>query len=178
MTPRIKKLVLAALIFLAAFVVRYYNWQLEGINPDEPAWQTRIENFTSAISRGEWQYTQQSLHPGVTLNWIASFGRALSGYNSPGRLVYPFVDPLIFWSVHFSELFMIILVVASGCGLIFWLLTRLLDTPTAFGPCFYPLTLFISLVLGYCKWTPSWRRLWWLVFWRLWFTLKRQKDAI
>ena len=132
MTPRIKKLVLAALIFLAAFVVRYYNWQLEGINPDEPAWQTRIENFTSAISRGEWQYTQQSLHHGVTLNWIASFGRALSGYNSPGRLVYPFVDPLIFWSVHFSELFMIILVVASGCGLIFWLLTRLLDTPTAF----------------------------------------------
>lgn len=132
MTPRTWKLTLAALIFLAAFGVRYYQWQREGINPDEPAWQTRIENFTLAISKGEWQFTQQSLHPGVTLSWLAMLGRTTAGYAAPGVLVYPFVDPEIFWDIHFSEIFMIVLVTAACCGLIFLLLAQLVDIPAAF----------------------------------------------
>jgi len=128
----IKLTLVSALVFLVAFGLRFSNWQVEGINPDEPIWQQRIENFTTAISKREWQYTQQSLHPAVTLSWLAATGRSLAGYNSPAHFKFPFYDPLIFWEIHLAEVMPIILVTALTSVFVFLLLQKLTSFLTAF----------------------------------------------
>jgi len=124
-TKTIKLVILLGVVFLLSFIPRIYEWRVEGINPDEPTWQKRIENFTSAISKQEWNYTMQSLHPAVTLSWLGSMGRSFVGYNNPHKYSYPFSDPLIFWDVHFAEIFMIILAVSSCLVLVSFLLYQL-----------------------------------------------------
>jgi|HigsolmetaAR202D_1030399.scaffolds.fasta_scaffold00034_18 4-amino-4-deoxy-L-arabinose transferase and related glycosyltransferases of PMT family len=46
---------------------------------DEPYhWIGRVRRFTEALQNGDWAETNQTGHPGVTIMWLGSLGRALA----------------------------------------------------------------------------------------------------
>lgn len=73
------KIIPVVLLFTFAFLLRTYKLSWAGINPDEDVWHRRNDNFISAVKEGNWFYTQQSWHPGVSLQWLAAGGRVLLG---------------------------------------------------------------------------------------------------
>jgi len=114
-----KVLFLSLVLFLAAFLPRVYQLDVAGINPDEDTWHLRIDNFTAAVREGNWFYTQQSLHPAVTFEWLAAGGRALFGSGS-------------FWSDHYAMVLPIALVTSLTVVGVYLLLLRLFDPVTSF----------------------------------------------
>ncbi|MDP8922635.1 MAG: hypothetical protein M3O34_07135 [Chloroflexota bacterium] len=64
---------LAAVLFVLAFAARLIGVGLF-VTPDEDNWMGRAASFSRALSRGQFQLTYQSGHPGVTTMWVASLG--------------------------------------------------------------------------------------------------------
>ena len=44
------------------------------VTTDEPKWLTRSANFFYALAQGEYEYTYQKEHPGVTIMWAGTAG--------------------------------------------------------------------------------------------------------
>jgi len=114
-----KILFLSLILFLVAFFPRAYRLDLAGINPDEDTWHERIDNFIAAVREGNWFYTQQSLHPGVTFEWLTAGGKVLLGGNS-------------FWPNHYAMVWPIVLVTSFTVVGIYLLLLKLFDPLTSF----------------------------------------------
>ncbi len=109
-----KVLFLSLILFLGAFFPRAYRLDLAGINPDEDTWHERIDNFIAAVREGNWFYTQQSLHPGVTFEWLTAGGKILLGGDS-------------FWPNHYAMVLPIVLITSLTVVGVYLLLLKLFD---------------------------------------------------
>jgi len=114
-----KVLLLSVFFVLLSFFVRASSIELEGVNPDEPIWHGRIKNFVSAVKEGNLFYTQQSLHPAVTLEWLTGIGRELGGHQEK---IFPYSSPEAFQEVRQAQILPVTLVISISVGLMFWFL--------------------------------------------------------
>ncbi len=84
------------LLFLAVWVPRVPALAAL-VTTDEPLWLLRSANFYQAISHGDFIYTFQREHPGVTVTWAGTLGflQLLPGYaqQAPGQLAKEQLEP-------------------------------------------------------------------------------------
>ncbi len=121
--------VFSILLFLISGSLRFYKLDYEGINPDEDIWHLRVDNFISAVQEGNWFYTQQSLHPGVTFEWLTAGGRVFAG--AADRI--PENDFWSgFWARHRAMVMPIVLVTSFTVVGVYLLLLQLFDATSAF----------------------------------------------
>lgn len=66
-----KKNILLIVVFLVLFLLtRFFEIELDPINPDAVNWHTRSEQFVVGLKHNQLIKTYQHYHPGVTLMWI------------------------------------------------------------------------------------------------------------
>lgn len=107
------------------------------VTVDEPKWLMRSANFYHALSLGQWRYTFQREHPGVTVTWVGTAGFFWRFRNypeiRPGQIERPGKLHIFLRNRNLSSLKMlvagrtfIVLGIVATLGLAFLVTTRLL----------------------------------------------------
>lgn len=119
-----KELLLSSLIFLIAFLPRFY---LLGtfMMYDGPYWIVRSYNFISALLSHDWAGTFITSHPGVTTMWVSGISVWFK-YLSVGVATSENILPYIFHAK-----FPIALITSIGCVILYFLVKRIFNEKIA-----------------------------------------------
>ncbi len=130
-----------AVVFLIFFIPRIISLGSDISNYDASYWHPRTEKFAKHLIRGEYAYTYQQYHPGVTLLWLSGsakwmFETAFESYfdYSPRHLSRHFIK------INFVSIFPLILVISLLGAYCAWLMSKI--TGNTFAIIF---TIFLSL---------------------------------
>jgi len=99
-------------------------------------WYNRSIAFWDALLAGEWAGTYRQYHPGVTTMWVAGLGLRLymvaNGWSSNDMYEAQTVTSGLPGQPHRAGVAALALVIAACIGLIYVLVVRLMNWPTAF----------------------------------------------
>ncbi|HLD50850.1 hypothetical protein A3K34_03090 [candidate division WWE3 bacterium RIFOXYC1_FULL_40_10] len=102
-------------------------------NTDALKWKARSYDFSTGVFTLNFEKTIQKYHPGVTLMWVGTAGiKLFNGYysvilhqNPPDNLVSSV------FQLHFTQKFLLVIVIGIGLAFAYLALTKIFDKKTA-----------------------------------------------